>query len=57
MGRLVEMTGLPHYYMIVACLAGLVAVLAANKVGTLVMKLDRVALVMTDPPTTSFSIF
>ena len=32
MGRLVEMTGLPHYYIIVACVAGLGATLAANKV-------------------------
>jgi len=32
MGRLVEMTGLPHYYIIVACISGLGATLAANKV-------------------------
>ena len=32
MGRLVEMTGLPHYYIIVACVSGLGATLAANKV-------------------------
>lgn len=32
MGRLVEMTGLPHYYIIVACISGLGAILAANKV-------------------------
>jgi len=32
MGRLVEMTGLPHYYIIVACISGLAATLAANKV-------------------------
>jgi len=32
MGRLVEMTGLPHYYIIVACISGLCATIAANKV-------------------------
>jgi len=32
MGRLVELTGLPHYYMIVACIAGLVAVILSDKV-------------------------
>lgn len=44
MGRLVEVTGLPHYYMIVACLAGLVAVLAANKVVTCPAEAKRAAL-------------
>lgn len=34
MGRLVEMTGLPHYYIIVSCVAGIAAVIFANKVVT-----------------------
>ena len=32
MGRLVELTGLPHYYMIVACISGMVATILANRV-------------------------
>jgi len=34
MGRLVEMTGLPHYYIIVSCVAGIAAVIFASKVVT-----------------------
>lgn len=32
MGSIVEMTGLPHYYMIVACISGLAATFLADKV-------------------------
>ena len=32
MGHLVELTGLPHYYIIVACVAGLAAILFSDKV-------------------------
>ena len=32
MGRLVELSGLPHYYIIVACLSGLAAIIIANRV-------------------------
>ena len=32
MGKLVEMTGLAHYYIIVACVSGLAATMMANKV-------------------------
>ena len=32
MGKIVEMTGLSHYYIIVACISGLAATLMANNV-------------------------
>ena len=32
MGRIVEMTGLAHYYIIVACVSGLAATFMASKV-------------------------
>ena len=32
MGRIVEVTGLAHYYIIVACVSGLAATIMANKV-------------------------
>ena len=32
MGKIVEMTGLAHYYIIVACVSGLAATFMANKV-------------------------
>jgi len=32
MGHLVELTGLPHYYVIVACVAGVAAILISDKV-------------------------
>jgi len=34
MGSLVELTGFPHYYIIVSCVAGIAAVIFANKVVT-----------------------
>jgi len=34
MGRLVEVTGLPHYYIIISCVAGLAAVILASRVVT-----------------------
>ena len=32
MGKIVEMTGLAHYYIIVACVSGLAATFMASKV-------------------------
>ena len=32
MGHLVELTGLPHYYVIVACVAGVAAIFISDKV-------------------------
>ena len=32
MGKIVEMTGLAHYYIIVACVSGLAATFMANRV-------------------------
>lgn len=32
MGKIVEMTGLAHYYIIVACISGMAATFMANRV-------------------------